>query len=68
MRCSEIHNHTGPRGMVRNGILVKCLRGDIVSLFLDILVKVLAVSAFSQDVRHDVLVVYLRGELAAGLG
>ena len=54
--------------MIRNGILVKCLRGDIVSLFLDILVKVLAVSAFSQDVRHDVLVVYLRGELAAGLG
>ena len=53
MRCSEIHNHTVPRGMVRNGILMKCLRGDIVSLFLDILVKVRALLAFSQDVRHD---------------
>ena len=52
MRCSEIHNHAVPRGMVRNGSLVKCLRGDIVSLFLDILVNVLAVSAFPQDVRR----------------
>ena len=68
MRYSEIHNHTVPRGMVRNGILMKCLRGDIVSLFLDILVKVLALLAFSQDVRHGTLVVCARRELAAGLG
>ena len=55
-------------GMVRNEILMKRRRGDIVVLFLDILVKVLALSAFSQQVRHDVLVVCVRGELAADLG
>lgn len=64
MRCSDIHKPTVPRGIVGNSALENCRHADMISPLRDILVNVLALSAFFQDVLDGALAIFMRGELA----